>query len=101
MIPNGLTLKDLYNAYMKNRTTIERSGDYSGKKTRERLISTQNEYREIKDVYYQITKTNDRKKASEYIKEVQKRKALDNIGIRKTNKVQKKFEYSYYDSYWE
>lgn len=94
IIPKGYTLKDLYKAYMKSRTSSRYSGKYID--NWEKKIWIDESYYKIKNFYYNLTKEKMLKEQKDYIKQCQYQRICENY-----NKVQNihceiKEENSYY-----
>ena len=85
VIPNEYTLKKLYNAYMKDRTSYKYIGDYIRNNNLEEKEKIGEEYENIKKYYYSLSYKEDKKAKDKYMKKVQMQK----INLNYNNKLQK------------
>lgn len=88
LIPNGYSLKDLYNAYMNSRTALK----YCRSTSIEKRLELEEKYNDIIKLYLELTKEQDKKMVDKFMKEMQLIKIAENYErIESNNKVQKDF----------
>ncbi|MGN1342821.1 MAG: hypothetical protein ACI4VL_06515 [Bacilli bacterium] len=88
VIPDGYSLKDLYNAYMNMMTARRYALSYGN----EKRLALEDKYYNICKFYWNITKEQDKKIADKFMKEVRLIKIAENYErIEKNNKVQENY----------
>lgn len=86
VIPDGYSLKDLYNAYINSRTALI----YHRSIKLEKRLGLEEKYKNIMNFYWDLTKEEDNKLSQKFIEESRLRKINENYEkIGKGNKVQK------------
>lgn len=78
LIPKGYTLKNLYKAYMKSRTTYHYCRKYFN--NWDKKLKIDNDYQIIKNFYYELSREQDEKEANVFMKKVQINKISENYG---------------------
>ncbi|MCI8778280.1 MAG: hypothetical protein HFI87_03950 [Bacilli bacterium] len=85
VIPEGYTLKDLYNAYINSKTALR----YARSTGNEKRLALEDKYNDIVNFYWTITKEQDKKMVDKFMKQAQLIKIQDNYDLmEKNNKVQ-------------
>lgn len=89
IIPNGYSLKDLYNIYMKYKTATR----YAKSTGNRKRLALEDKYHNIREFYFNITKEQDKRIIDRYMKEAQLIKIAENYErLENGNKVQENYD---------